>query len=58
MDFPEGGVCHRQHFECSLTGQGGFEPNMFTALDQFLGNNLIDTHGTSNTVNFAIIGFV
>ena len=43
--------------ERSLTVQEFFNRFMYVALDQFVDSNLIDMHGTHNTVKFKGFGF-
>ena len=59
LDFPDecGDGHHRNMSERSFTVQEFFNRFMCVALDQFVDSNLIDMHGTHNTVKFKGLGF-
>jgi len=51
----DGGGRHRNMLECSWTSLEFVSHNTCILLDQFLYNDLIDTHGTSNIVEFVLM---
>jgi len=52
----DGGVGrHRNMLECSWTALEFLNHDRYILLDQFLDNDLIDTHGTSNIVEFVLM---
>jgi hypothetical protein len=51
----DGGGRHRNMLEYSWTSLEFLSHNTCILLDQFLDNDLIDTHGTSNVVEFMLM---